>query len=65
MNNIYANRYITGSGWGTAGLIESTALDARDASCYIAFDPLGNALAVWRHNGGSIDHIRANRFVFE
>lgn len=45
--SIYSNRYAVGSGWDTAGLIEST-ISSNASAPTIAMDAAGNALAVWR-----------------
>jgi len=61
-NNIWANRYTAGSGWGTAALIEAD--NAGDASSpQIAFDGDGNALAVWCQFDGTRDNMWANRYT--
>ncbi len=50
--NIWFNRYVSGSGWGTAGLIETD--DSGSASNPgISFDSEGNALVVWQQAEGS------------
>lgn len=60
--SIYANRYTSGSGWGTAELIESD--DTNNASYpQVAFDTAGNALAVWEQSDGSYVNIYANRYT--
>ena len=63
--NIWANRYTAGSGWGTAGLIETdnagnAVLNAVLAD--IAVDANGNPLAVWQQWDGVRYNIWANRF---
>ncbi|MEQ6341252.1 MAG: hypothetical protein M3A44_06245 [Gammaproteobacteria bacterium] len=46
--NIWANRYVAGSGWGRPQMIEND--NAGDADLpQIAFDAAGNAVAIWRH----------------
>ncbi len=64
-NNIWANRFIAGTGagtnWGTAALIETDAGYAGVAQ--IAIDASGNALAVWSQDAGGITHIMANRYT--
>jgi hypothetical protein len=60
-NSIYANRYISGGGWGSATLIESGTGDADNPQ--IAFDPDGNAIAVWVQNDGAHKSIYANRYT--
>ena len=60
--NIWTNRYASGSGWGTAELIETD--DAGDASGpQIAIDTDGNAITVWYQSDGTRDNIWANRYI--
>jgi len=60
-DNIWANRYSAGSGWGTAELVETD--DRGDAlSPDIAIDGKGNAIAVWRQWDGAHNNIMSNRF---
>jgi hypothetical protein len=61
-NNIVANRYTPGSGWGAAELIET---DAGSASSFsqIATDGSGNAIAVWEQHDGTRFNIWANRYT--
>ena len=60
--NIWANRYTTGTGWGTAALIETDNTgDALDPQ--IAFDINGNALAVWDQFDATRSNIWANRYT--
>ncbi len=59
-NSIWANRYVAGSGWGTAELIETD-----DGSAYgpqVAMDAGGNATAVWYQDDGTRDNVWANRY---
>jgi hypothetical protein len=59
--NIWSRRYTTGSGWGTAGLIETD--NAGDANApQIALGANGNALAVWYQSDGTRTNIWSNRF---
>ncbi len=60
-DNIWANRYVVGAGWGSAELIETDNGDAQ--SPQIAVDSNGNALAVWQQFDGARDNIWANRYV--
>jgi hypothetical protein len=60
--SIYANRYVVGTGWGSAELIE-TNQDGNAYSPKIAFDSSGNALAVWQQSDGNRPNIWANRYV--
>ena len=60
--NIYANRYVSATGWGAAALIETD--NAGDAyNPQIAFDSSGNAIAVWHQDDGTRNNIYANRYV--
>jgi len=59
---INAANYVAGSGWQTSAVISSNLIDA----CYgpqLAFDPAGNAVAVWQQQTGSGAYTAANRFV--
>jgi hypothetical protein len=58
--DIWANRYTTGSGWGTAALIETNAETAGDPQ--IAIDTNGNSIAVWYQYDGTRKNIWANRY---
>ncbi len=60
-DNIWANRYTAGTGWGTAGPIETG--DGRAADPRIAIDGNGNALAVWLQHDGTRYSIFANRYA--
>ena len=49
--NIWSSRYTVGSGWGSRELIGENG-PANYLDPKIAIDASGNALAVWRHDGG-------------
>lgn len=59
--NIWANRFVKGSGWGSAQLVErddgGAATDPQ-----VALDAGGNATAVWSHSDGTRTNIWANRY---
>ncbi len=59
-NNIWANRYTTSGGWGTATLVE-TDNTANAGSPAVAMDNTGNAVAVWEQSDGTRTNILANR----
>jgi hypothetical protein len=60
--NVWANRYTVGSGWGTAGLIETD--NVGDASSpRIALDANGNGQAVWCQFDGTRFNLVANRYT--
>lgn len=59
--SIYANRYVPGSGWGTAQLIEYASEHASDPE--IACDPSGNAFVVWYQGVWGARSIYANQYV--
>jgi hypothetical protein len=61
-NNIWANRYLPGSGWGTATLIE-TDNTGNAFSPQVAMDANGNGLAVWHQRDATRDNIWSNRYV--
>jgi hypothetical protein len=59
------NRYMAGTGWGTAGLI-APATDptgTTGGNPQIAFDPNGIAHAVWEHDDGTRTHVRSSRLM--
>ena len=56
-NNIYANRYVAGQGWGTPALIETGNSGADFPK--VETDGNGNAIAVWRQKGS----VWSNRFT--
>ncbi|HAK59465.1 MAG TPA: hypothetical protein DCO77_03645 [Nitrospiraceae bacterium] len=60
--NIWANRYVVGTGWGSTALIE-TANVGSAFSPQVAVDGSGNAVAVWQQSDGTRYNIWANRFV--
>ncbi len=60
--NVWANRYVVGTGWGTAALIESdNAGPAVEPE--LAVDAAGNAVAVWQQSDGTRYNLIANRYV--
>ena len=61
-DNIWANRYTAGSGWGTAQLIETENL-GNAVFPTIAIDPFGNAIAIWYQSDGTWFNIWANRYT--
>jgi len=61
--NIMSNRYVAGSGWGTAGLIETDNAGSAYFFPQVAIDDKGNAMAVWQQYDGTRDNIWANRYT--
>jgi hypothetical protein len=59
--SIYTNRYVPGTGWGAAALIEAAAGNAFNPQ--VAVDANGNAMAVWYQYAGGYYSIYANRYV--
>ena len=59
--NVWANRYTTGVGWGTAVVIETN--NGGTGYPQIAMDSAGNAMAVWDQWDGAAFSIWANRFT--
>ncbi len=60
--NIWANRFVPPTGWGTATLLETDNLGAANAP-QIAVDSNGNAVALWQQSDGTRTNIWVNRFV--
>ena len=60
-DNICANFYISGTGWGVAGIIEANPGTA--GSPQIVLDNAGNAIAVWTQNDGIWFSIYSNRYI--
>jgi hypothetical protein len=60
-DNIWSGRFVAGSGWENATLLETD--NAGNASApQVAAGPNGTAFAVWYQNDGSRDNIYANRY---
>ena len=57
---ISANRYVAGTGWGTAESIIDSGNTSYSQGVQIAFDKNGNAIAVWNQYGGKL---YTNRYV--
>ena len=61
-NNIWSNRHVVGTGWGTAQLIETDNLgDAYNPQ--VSLDSAGNAIAAWYQHDGVRNNIWSNRYV--
>ncbi|MBU1158607.1 MAG: hypothetical protein KKE24_04635 [Candidatus Thermoplasmatota archaeon] len=60
--NIHSNRYVVGTGWGTATLIET---DNAGSAYYpqIAIDCSGDATVIWHQSDGDHYNVWVNRFV--
>ncbi len=62
VNSIWSNRYISGTGWGTAELIETD--DVGNAGAHqVAIDTDGNAIAVWDQYDGTRRNVMSNRYI--
>jgi hypothetical protein len=61
VDNTWANRYVAGTGWGTAALLENGADPAFDP--HVALDGTGNAVAVWYQSDSLRYNIWSNRYV--
>ncbi len=59
--DIWANRYVVGTGWGTAELIETDTGSA--GSPRVAADSNGDVMAVWSQSDGIRYHVWANRYI--
>jgi hypothetical protein len=60
-NNIWASRYVTGSGWTSAETIETDNGDTGEPEA--AMDSVGNVVAVWTQTDGTRYNVWANRYV--
>jgi hypothetical protein len=60
--NIWANRHVAGTGWGTAVLIETNNAGGAEIP-QVALDASGNAIAVWEQDDGTRYSIWANRYA--
>ena len=61
-DNVWANRFVVGSGWGTPQLIENDNAGAA-VDPQVGVDDAGNAIAVWSQSDGTRDNLMSNRFV--
>ena len=61
--NVWANRYTAGSGWGSAGPIDSVNATTANPAPHVALDGAGNAIAVWHRPDGSWNSIWSSRHI--
>ncbi len=61
-NDIWANRYAAGTGWGAARLLETDAGNGA-GNPDVAMDEAGNAIAVWQQSDGSRLNIWTARYA--
>ncbi len=47
VHSVWANRYVAGTGWGTAGPVSGSPINDANPVPQVTFDPSGNAIAVW------------------
>lgn len=59
--NLMANRYVAGTGWSAAEVIESST-EALNSGAALAVDGGGRITAVWTQSNGAEDSLYANRF---
>lgn len=65
VQDVWANRYAAGTGWGTAQLLETDST-SNSVEPQIAAGKNGNAMATWRHDGGNpgnYGRIAVNRYA--
>lgn len=60
-DNVWTNRYTFGSGWGSAQLLETNSGPTSIPS--VAFDQLGNAVAIWAQDDGNRYNIWVNHYT--
>jgi hypothetical protein len=64
-NNVWSRRYASGSGWGTAALIESDDVDVDPSSVRLVMDAFNRGLAMWKsreESPSSRHHLRTAAF---
>jgi hypothetical protein len=62
--SIWSNRYVAGTGWSAAELIETDSAGSA-GNPQVAVDSAGNAVAVWEQHDGTRNNIWSNRYVKE
>lgn len=62
-DNLWANRYTVGSGWGVAEKIEVEDLGNISFQKRLVVDNNNNVTAVWSQNNGARDNLWANRYT--
>ena len=60
-SSISASRFVPGSGWGAATLLETD--DGEAWNPQVAVDASGNAIAVWNQSDGTRFDVWANRYI--
>ncbi|MEH6472584.1 MAG: Ig-like domain-containing protein [Halopseudomonas sp.] len=61
LNNIWANHYTAGSGWGAAQLIENDDI-YNGSNPQVAVEPSGNAIAIWIQYDATHINLHASRY---
>jgi hypothetical protein len=61
VHDLYTSRYVPGTGWTTAQLLEVGTGNAY--APHIKFDASGNAIAIWRQDDGTAASINVARYV--
>ncbi len=61
-NDVWTNRYVIGTGWGTPALLDSESRYRADFP-RVAIDAAGNAIAVWQQSNGTLYSTWANRYA--
>jgi hypothetical protein len=61
--SIWANRYVPGTGWGTATQIGNGNPNVNHVTPQVTMDAAGNAFAVWVQYNGRITNVWGSRFV--
>lgn len=59
--NVWANRYVAGTGWGSPVQVDGTDGDAQVP--VVAVNGAGSAVAIWRQSSGSRQDVAAARFT--
>jgi len=62
-SNVYAARFVAGTGWAAESVIESHAAGSNVANASLGMDGLGNAIVVWQQTDASLfSDVWASRF---
>lgn len=60
---VWANRYVIGTGWGTASQIGSGNTNSVSVNPQVAIDGSGNGFVVWSQYNGGVLNIWGNRYA--
>ncbi len=61
--NVYASRYVPGTGWGTPVPIDNLSNSAASAFAQVEMDAAGNAFAAWVQSDGTRANVWVNHYT--